>query len=162
MHCVIACKQAVLFGKAKRASREPASEGPFLRPRGFAAGSRVLARLVSFAQIGELARRLIVLATFSLPWSSSLLKLPTNLLLQMACFNPKKVISKPQFPFLDLQRHRLCSLHQIGPSVTWVESEDQLIRHKEPQDVDMTPGWIYPISWADQEFLQKREKSSRR
>ena len=102
MHCVIACEQAVLFGPAKRASREPASEGPFLRPRGFAAGSRVLARLVSLAQIGELARRLIVLATFSLPWSSPLLKLPTNLLLQMACFNPKKVLSKPQFPFLDL------------------------------------------------------------
>ena len=112
MHCVIACAQAVLFGQAKRASREPASEGPFLRPRSFAARSRVLARLVSLAQIGELARRLIVLATFSLPWSSSLLKLPTNLLLQknkahgvivqMACFNPKKVLSKPQFPFLDL------------------------------------------------------------
>ena len=102
MHCVIACEQAVLFGPAKRASREPTSEGPFLRPRGFAAGSRVLARLVSHAQLGELARRLIVLATFSLPWSSSLLKLPTNLLLQMACFNPKKVLSKPQFPFLDL------------------------------------------------------------
>ena len=111
MHCVIACEQAVLFGPAKRASREPASEGPFLRPRGFAAGSRVLARLVSLAQIGELARRLIVLATFSLPWSSSLLKLP-NLLLQknkahgvieqMACVNPKKVLSKPQYPFLDL------------------------------------------------------------
>ena len=112
MHCVIACEQAVLFGQAKRASREPASEGPFLRPRGFAAGSRVHARVVSLAQIGELARRLIVSATFSLPWSSSLLKLPTNLLLQknkahgvivqMACFNPKKVISKPHYPFLDL------------------------------------------------------------
>ena len=51
----IACEQALLFGQAKRASRERASEGP----RGFAAGSRVLARLVSLAQIGELARRLL-------------------------------------------------------------------------------------------------------
>ena len=31
---------------------------PFPAPRGFAASSRVLARLVSLAQIGELARRL--------------------------------------------------------------------------------------------------------
>ena len=37
----IACEQALLFGRAKRASRE-----------------RVLARLVSLAQTGELARRL--------------------------------------------------------------------------------------------------------
>ena len=51
----IACEQALLFGQAKRASRERASEGP----RGFAARSRVLARLVSLAQIGELARRLL-------------------------------------------------------------------------------------------------------
>ena len=51
----IACEQALLFGQATRASRERASEGP----RGFAARSRVLARLVSLAQIGELARRLL-------------------------------------------------------------------------------------------------------
>jgi len=44
----IACEQALLFGQAKRASRERASEGPRLR-RGFAARSRVLARLVSLA-----------------------------------------------------------------------------------------------------------------
>ena len=43
----LACEQALLFGQAKRASRER-----------FAARSRVLARLVSLAQIGELARRL--------------------------------------------------------------------------------------------------------
>ena len=54
----LACEQALLFGQAKRASRERASEGPFLCPSGFAACSRVLARLVSLAQIGELARRL--------------------------------------------------------------------------------------------------------
>ena len=46
----IACEQAPLFGQAKRASRE--------RTSGFAARSRVLARLASLAQIGELARRL--------------------------------------------------------------------------------------------------------
>ena len=46
----IACEQDLLFGQAKRASRERASEG--LRR------SRVLARLVSLAQIGEPARRL--------------------------------------------------------------------------------------------------------
>ena len=51
----IACEQALLFGQAKRASRERASEGR----RGFAARSRALARLVSLAQIGELARRLL-------------------------------------------------------------------------------------------------------
>ena len=37
-------------------TRERGAEGP--APRGFAARSRVLARLVSLAQIGELARRL--------------------------------------------------------------------------------------------------------
>ena len=48
----IACEQALLFGQATRASRERASEGF----RGFAARSRALARLVSLAQIRELAR----------------------------------------------------------------------------------------------------------
>ena len=50
----IAWEQAHLFGQAKRTSREHVSSDP----RGFAARSRVLARLVSLAQIGELARRL--------------------------------------------------------------------------------------------------------
>ena len=55
----VTCEQALLFGQAKRASRERASEGLLSSaPRGFAARSRVLARLVSLAQIGELARRL--------------------------------------------------------------------------------------------------------
>ena len=51
---VESCKlgTSLRFGQAKRASRERT-------PRGFAARSRVLARLVSLAQIGELARRLI-------------------------------------------------------------------------------------------------------
>ena len=40
----IACEQALLFGRAKRVSRERASERP-------------LARLASLAQMGELARR---------------------------------------------------------------------------------------------------------
>ena len=53
---LLACEQALLFG---RASRERASEGLLSStPRGFAARSRVLARLASLAQIGELARRL--------------------------------------------------------------------------------------------------------
>ena len=43
----LACEQALLFGQAKRASQER-----------FAARSRVLARLVSLAQKGELDRRL--------------------------------------------------------------------------------------------------------
>jgi len=49
---IVACEQALLFGQAKRASRERASEGPrFPLPlAGFAARSRVLARLVSLAQ----------------------------------------------------------------------------------------------------------------
>ena len=54
---ILACEQALLFGQAKRASRERASEGP--APRGFAARSHVLATLVYLAQIGELARRLV-------------------------------------------------------------------------------------------------------
>ena len=54
----LACEQALLFGRAKRASRERASGGPrkgelSSAPRGFAARSRVLARLASVAQIGE-------------------------------------------------------------------------------------------------------------
>ena len=59
----IACEQALLFGQAKRVSPERASEGP---RKGFAARSRVLARLVSFAQIGELARRLFAHLNFQL------------------------------------------------------------------------------------------------
>ena len=55
----VACEQALLFGQAKRASRERASEGPIQAPRGFTARSHVLATLVSLAQIGELARRLV-------------------------------------------------------------------------------------------------------
>ena len=55
---LLACEQALLFGQTKRASGERASEGPRRAPRGFAARSRVLARLVSLVQIGELARRL--------------------------------------------------------------------------------------------------------
>ena len=56
---IIACEQALLFGQAKRASRERASEGLLSSaPRGFAARSRVLARPVSLAQTGELACRL--------------------------------------------------------------------------------------------------------
>ena len=47
----LACVKALLFG---RVSRERASEGP----RGFAARSRVLARLALLAHIKELARRL--------------------------------------------------------------------------------------------------------
>ena len=54
---VIACKQTLLFGQAKGASRERASEGPSA-PRGFASRSRVLTRPISLAQTGELAHRL--------------------------------------------------------------------------------------------------------
>ena len=56
----IACEQALLFGRAKQASRERASEGLLSSaPRGVAARSCVHARLASLAQIGELARRLV-------------------------------------------------------------------------------------------------------
>ena len=48
----LAWEQALLFGRAKQASRERSV------PRGFAARLRVLARLASLAQIGELAHRL--------------------------------------------------------------------------------------------------------
>ena len=55
----IACEQALLFGRVKRVSRERAS-GEAARGRGLLAPrSRVLARLASLAQVGELARRLI-------------------------------------------------------------------------------------------------------
>ena len=56
---VVACKQALLFGRAKRASRERRAsqrKGDLSSaPRGFAYRSRVLARLASLAQVGELA-----------------------------------------------------------------------------------------------------------
>ena len=62
----IACEQALLSGQAERASRERAkfyerSLQALLSstPRGFAVRSRVLARHVSLAQIGEVARRLL-------------------------------------------------------------------------------------------------------
>ena len=45
----LACEQALLFGQAKRAARERASEGPLV--------ASLLARLVSLAQIGEHATR---------------------------------------------------------------------------------------------------------
>ena len=55
---VVACKQALLFGRAKRVSRECAREWRcregLARGGGGAPHSRILARL---AQIGELARR---------------------------------------------------------------------------------------------------------
>ena len=56
----LACKQALLFGRAKRVSRDENAQasGEAARDRGFAARSRVLARLASLDQIGELARRL--------------------------------------------------------------------------------------------------------
>ena len=63
--CELACEQALLFRRAKRASPERASEGS--APRGFAACSRVLPRLASLAQIaqiGELARRLAISSFF--------------------------------------------------------------------------------------------------
>ena len=53
---VVTQRSSPTVGRVKRVSRERASEGPFFCPRGFAARSRVLARLVSLAQIGELAR----------------------------------------------------------------------------------------------------------
>ena len=45
----VACEQALLFGRVKRVSRVKRASAP---------RSRVLARLASLAQIGELARRL--------------------------------------------------------------------------------------------------------
>ena len=51
----LACEQALLFGRVKRVSRERTSER---RSLSSAPRSRVLARLTSLAQIGELARRL--------------------------------------------------------------------------------------------------------
>ena len=50
---LLACEQALLLGRVKRVSRERARAGGKEAPR-----SRVLARLASLAQIGELARRL--------------------------------------------------------------------------------------------------------
>ena len=63
----VACEQALLFGRAKRAAREArerrregrvGGEKGLSAPRGFAARSCVLVRLTSLAQTGELARRL--------------------------------------------------------------------------------------------------------
>ena len=79
----IACEQALLFGQAKRTSRKCANEGPFSCPRGFAARLRVLARLASLAQIGELARRL------SLPWG--LHEFPRASTYPRSSLTPKKV-----------------------------------------------------------------------
>ena len=55
----LACEQALLFGRVKRVSRERASERS---PR-----SRVLARLTSLTQIGELARRLLTFLFYFIP-----------------------------------------------------------------------------------------------
>ena len=62
----IACEQALLFGRAKQASRERASEGLLSStPRGFAARSCVYARLASLAQI---SRKLTKPGRFFLFW----------------------------------------------------------------------------------------------
>ena len=57
----LACEQALLFGQAKRTSRERASEGPRSFPLPLAASSLARAFLRdsfhALAQIGELARR---------------------------------------------------------------------------------------------------------
>ena len=47
-------------GYREKYTRERHARGDATAPRGFAARSRVLARLASLAQIGELARRLIL------------------------------------------------------------------------------------------------------
>ena len=55
----LTCEQALLFGRVKRVSRERASERRSREgQRKGAPRSRVLARLASLAQIGELASRL--------------------------------------------------------------------------------------------------------
>ena len=63
----VACQQALHLGDIVKSTRARGTrEETRLRgvlspdPRGFAARSRVLVRLVSLAQIGELARRLLV------------------------------------------------------------------------------------------------------
>ena len=53
----VACEQALLFGRVKGVSRKRAS-GEAARDRGKAPRSRVLERLISLAQIGELTPRL--------------------------------------------------------------------------------------------------------
>ena len=66
----IACEQALLFGRVKRVSRERESErrsreGPRKGEHlSSAPRSRILARLTSLAQIGELSRRLEFLAYY--------------------------------------------------------------------------------------------------
>ena len=57
---LLACEQALLFGRVKRVSRERASERRSRDGQRRAPRSRVLARLISLAQIGELARRLFL------------------------------------------------------------------------------------------------------
>ena len=57
----LACERALLFGRASLArTREQGAPVP----RGFAALSRVLARLALLAQIGKLARRLTCIPLF--------------------------------------------------------------------------------------------------
>ena len=61
LHVYLACEQALLFG---RASLARTCEGGAPVPRGFAALSRVLARLASLAQIGKAAGRLTCIPLF--------------------------------------------------------------------------------------------------
>ena len=57
---LLAYEQAFLFGRVKRVSRDRASAGRRGAGLRRAPRSRVLARLISLAQIGELARRLFL------------------------------------------------------------------------------------------------------
>ena len=68
--CALACERALLFGRAKQASRERRS----------LARSRALARLASLAQIGELASRLPALLATIICSSKQWIKLKISLL----------------------------------------------------------------------------------
>ena len=60
---LLACEQALLFGRVKRVSRKRASKRPSgegQRKGASAPRSRILMRLTSLAQIGEVARRLVI------------------------------------------------------------------------------------------------------
>ena len=59
----VACEQAFLFGRTKRVSRERARERLSLGPS--TPHSRVLARVASLVQIGELTRRLTTRKKFN-------------------------------------------------------------------------------------------------
>ena len=83
-------------GEPRENAREPHENAP--APRGFAARSRILARLASLAQVGELARRLVengsccLQRSYKLVFLQLLVNQPTNMISTIKIVDTRKTV----------------------------------------------------------------------